>query len=142
MNVIELHSWNAIQPDLEHPDRFVLDLDPDEKLSWRMMTEAAQLAKVLLDEIGLHSFLKTSGGKGYHVVIPVTRRQDEGVFQGGRPAYGADDAGPVFSSPRPEKPRRQDFYRLFAQQQRREHRCGILRARQVGAWGIDAGCMG
>jgi bifunctional non-homologous end joining protein LigD len=75
MNVVELHSWNAVQPDLEHPDRFVLDLDPDPKLSWRMMTEAAQLAKVLLDEIGLKSFVKTSGGKGYHIVIPVTRRQ-------------------------------------------------------------------
>jgi bifunctional non-homologous end joining protein LigD len=75
MNVVELHSWNAVQPDLEHPDRFVLDLDPDPKLSWRMMTEAAQLAKVLLDEIGLKSFVKTSGGKGYHIVIPVTRGQ-------------------------------------------------------------------
>jgi bifunctional non-homologous end joining protein LigD len=76
MNVIELHSWNAVRPDLEHPDRFVLDLDPDPQLSWRMMTEAAQLAKVLLDEIGLKSFIKTSGGKGYHIVIPVSRRQD------------------------------------------------------------------
>jgi bifunctional non-homologous end joining protein LigD len=75
MNVVELHSWNAVQPDLEHPDRFVLDLDPDPNLSRRMMTEAAELAKVLLDEIGLKSFVKTSGGKGYHVVIPLTRRQ-------------------------------------------------------------------
>jgi bifunctional non-homologous end joining protein LigD len=75
MNVVELHSWNAVQPDLEHPDRFVLDLDPDPNLSWRMMTEAVELAKVLLDEIGLKCFVKTSGGKGYHVVIPLTRRQ-------------------------------------------------------------------
>src|SRR6201746_2532037 len=76
MNVIELHTWNAIQPNLEYPDRFVLDLDPDPKLSWRMMTEAAELAKVLLDEVGLKSFIKTSGGKGYHIVIPLTRRQE------------------------------------------------------------------
>ncbi|SAL45640.1 ATP dependent DNA ligase [Caballeronia sordidicola] len=75
MNVIELHTWNAVQPDLQHPDRFVLDLDPDPSLSWKMMTEAAQLAKVLLDEVGLKSFIKTSGGKGYHIVIPLTRRQ-------------------------------------------------------------------
>src|ERR1700726_2896691 len=40
-----------------------------------MMTEAAELAKVLLDEVGLKSFIKTSGGKGYHIVIPLTRRQ-------------------------------------------------------------------
>ncbi|MDR5799005.1 MULTISPECIES: DNA ligase D [Caballeronia] len=76
MNAVELHSWNASQPDLEHPDRFVLDLDPDPSLPWQMMTDAATLAKVLLDEIGLKSFIKTSGGKGYHIVVPVTRRQD------------------------------------------------------------------
>jgi bifunctional non-homologous end joining protein LigD len=76
MNVVELHTWNAVQPDLDHPDRFVLDLDPDPKLSWKMMTEAAELAKVLLDEVGLKSFIKTSGGKGYHIVIPLTRRQE------------------------------------------------------------------
>jgi len=75
MNMVEAHSWNAAQRDLEHPDRFILDLDPDPTLSWQMMTDAAMLAKVLLDEIGLESFVKTSGGKGYHIVVPLTRRQ-------------------------------------------------------------------
>jgi bifunctional non-homologous end joining protein LigD len=75
MNVIELHSWNAVQPDLDHPDRFILDLDPDPALPWQMMVDAATLSKVLLDEIGLESFIKTSGGKGFHIVVPLTRRQ-------------------------------------------------------------------
>jgi bifunctional non-homologous end joining protein LigD len=75
MNVVELHSWNAVQPDLDHPDRFILDLDPDPELSWQMMIDAATLSKVLLDEIGLKSFIKTSGGKGFHIVVPLTRRQ-------------------------------------------------------------------
>ncbi|WP_350029236.1 DNA ligase D [Caballeronia sp. AZ10_KS36] len=75
MNVVELHSWNAAQPDLDHPDRFILDLDPDPELSWQMMVDAATLSKVLLDEIGLKSFIKTSGGKGFHIVVPLTRRQ-------------------------------------------------------------------
>lgn len=75
MNVVELHSWNAVQPDLDHPDRFILDLDPDPELSWQMMLDAATLSKVLLDEIGLKSFIKTSGGKGFHIVVPLTRRQ-------------------------------------------------------------------
>jgi len=52
MNVVELHSWNAVQPHLDHPDRFILDLDPDPTLSWKMMVDAATLSKVLLDEIG------------------------------------------------------------------------------------------
>ncbi len=75
MGVVELHSWNAVAPDLDHPDRVVFDLDPDPALPWGVMTEAAMLLKVVLDELGLRSFPKTSGGKGLHVVVPLTRKQ-------------------------------------------------------------------
>ncbi|XUW93661.1 DNA ligase D (plasmid) [Burkholderia sp. M6-3] len=75
MSVIEIHTWNAVAPDLEHPDRIIFDLDPDPALPWTAMLEAAELLKVVLDEIGLRSFPKTSGGKGFHVVVPLTRRQ-------------------------------------------------------------------
>ncbi len=71
MGTIELHVWNAVAPALDHPDRFVLDLDPDPALPWKRMIEATQLTQTLLDEIGLRSFLKTSGGKGLHVVVPL-----------------------------------------------------------------------
>lgn len=71
MGTIELHCWNAAAPELEHPDRFVLDLDPDPALPWKSMLEATQLTQTLLDEIGLTSFLKTSGGKGIHIVVPL-----------------------------------------------------------------------
>ncbi|RYJ63344.1 DNA ligase D [Pseudomonas songnenensis] len=76
MGTIELHCWNAVAPDLEHPDRFVLDLDPDPALPWKRMIEATQLTQTLLDEIGLASFLKTSGGKGLHIVVPLDRVHD------------------------------------------------------------------
>ncbi|TGP40301.1 DNA ligase D [bacterium M00.F.Ca.ET.228.01.1.1] len=75
MSVVEIHTWNAVAPDLEHPDRIIFDLDPDPALPWAAMHEAAQLLKVVLDEIGLRSFAKTSGGKGFHVIVPLTRRQ-------------------------------------------------------------------
>jgi bifunctional non-homologous end joining protein LigD len=75
MGVLELHTWNAIAPDLDHPDRVIFDLDPDPALPWTTMLEAATLLKVVLDELGLESFPKTSGGKGLHVVVPLTRRQ-------------------------------------------------------------------
>ncbi|KVP75373.1 DNA ligase D [Burkholderia ubonensis] len=75
MGVIELHSWTAVAQDLEHPDRIVFDLDPDPALTWRTMAEAAALLKVVLDELGLVSFPKTSGGKGLHIVVPLTSRQ-------------------------------------------------------------------
>jgi len=74
MNMLELHTWNAIDTDFDKPDRFVLDLDPDPVLPWKAMLEATQLALTLLDELGLTVFLKTSGGKGIHLVVPLTRR--------------------------------------------------------------------
>jgi bifunctional non-homologous end joining protein LigD len=74
MGVLELHAWQARAGRIEQPDRFILDLDPDPVLPWKRVTEAAQLARTLLDEIGLRSFLKTTGGKGLHVVVPIERR--------------------------------------------------------------------
>ncbi|MEX3899659.1 non-homologous end-joining DNA ligase [Paraburkholderia sp. BR10954] len=75
MSVVEIHSWNGVAPDLAHPDRVIFDLDPDPALPWSAMLEAAMLVRVVLDEIGLRSFVKTSGGKGFHIVVPLTRRQ-------------------------------------------------------------------
>lgn len=74
MNMLELHTWNATDKDFDKPDRFVLDLDPDPALPWKAMLDATQLALTLLDELGLKVFLKTSGGKGMHLVVPLTRR--------------------------------------------------------------------
>jgi bifunctional non-homologous end joining protein LigD len=79
MGMLEVHAWNARAPQLETPDRLILDLDPDPALPWKRMIEATQLVLTLLDELGLAAFLKTSGGKGMHVVVPLTRgeRWDE-----------------------------------------------------------------
>lgn len=74
MNMLELHTWNATDKHFERPDRLVLDLDPDPALPWKAMVEATTLTLTLLDEIGLRAFLKTSGGKGIHVVVPLVRR--------------------------------------------------------------------
>ncbi|UVM41874.1 DNA ligase D [Pseudomonas brassicacearum] len=74
MSTVELHTWNATSVDLDKPDRFVLDLDPDPALPWKSMVEATQLTLSVLDELGLKAFLKTSGGKGIHVVVPLTRK--------------------------------------------------------------------
>jgi bifunctional non-homologous end joining protein LigD len=75
MNTIELHTWNGTTLDqLEHPDRMVFDLDPGEGLAFPAVIEATQLTVGLLEQLGLKSFLKTSGGKGMHVVVPVAKR--------------------------------------------------------------------
>ncbi|WP_248914215.1 DNA ligase D [Pseudomonas moorei] len=74
MSMVELHTWNATSDNLDKPDRFVLDLDPDPALPWKRMVEATQLTLSILDELGLKAFLKTSGGKGIHLVVPLTRK--------------------------------------------------------------------
>jgi len=72
MGSVELHTWNANAAHFDRPDRFILDLDPDPTLPWKTMAEATQLTLTLLDELGLRCFLKTSGGKGMHLVVPLT----------------------------------------------------------------------
>jgi bifunctional non-homologous end joining protein LigD len=74
MGTIELHTCNATADKIDRPDCMVFDLDPDPDLPWSSVIEGAQLTKVVLDELGLKSFLKTSGGKGLHIVVPLARR--------------------------------------------------------------------
>jgi bifunctional non-homologous end joining protein LigD len=58
-------------PDAQHPDRITLDLDPDEDLSWADMVRRTELTRALVEGLGLKCFLKTTGGKGLHIVVPV-----------------------------------------------------------------------
>ena len=76
MNTVELHTWNATADKIERPDRLVIDLDPGEGVPWAKVQEAAQLTRTLLTELALVPFLKTSGGKGLHVVVPIKRLYD------------------------------------------------------------------
>jgi bifunctional non-homologous end joining protein LigD len=71
MGTIELHTWGAKVDHIEMPDRITLDLDPDPALPWRSVVEATRLTLAVLDELKLKAFLKTTGGKGMHIVIPL-----------------------------------------------------------------------
>ncbi|MCE9657228.1 MAG: DNA ligase D [Burkholderiales bacterium] len=75
-NVIEFHTWNATTRNPARPDRMVFDLDPGEGVSWKQIQEGTELTRSLLEELGLASFLKTSGGKGLHVIVPIEPKQD------------------------------------------------------------------
>lgn len=74
MNAIEFHTWNSVAARLGKPDRVIFDLDPGDGVKWAHVQEAAQLVRALLSELGLKAWLKTSGGKGLHVVVPLTPR--------------------------------------------------------------------
>lgn len=74
MGVLELHPWGARIDALERPDRVVLDLDPDPTVAWDEVVETAFVVKDALDGLDLESFVKTTGGKGLHVTLPLARR--------------------------------------------------------------------
>jgi bifunctional non-homologous end joining protein LigD len=76
MGTIEFHGWGSLVADVEKPDRLVFDLDPDEGLDWGEVKKAAADLKDHLADIGLTSWPLLSGGKGVHVVVPLTPRAE------------------------------------------------------------------
>lgn len=68
---LEIHPWQAPLADLEHPDQIVMDLDPGEGIAWQDLIDAAREVRERLEKAGLNTFVKTTGGKGIHVVAPL-----------------------------------------------------------------------
>jgi bifunctional non-homologous end joining protein LigD len=81
MGVLEVHPWGSRNEDLEHPDRIIIDLDPDAAIAWPRLAESAAEVRRELAELGLESFLKSTGGKGLHVVIPFEPEYDWAVIK-------------------------------------------------------------
>jgi bifunctional non-homologous end joining protein LigD len=71
MGVLEIHIWGSTAPDIEHPDMLVFDLDPDDAVPWPTLADGALMVREFLRAAGLESFVKTTGGKGLHVVAPI-----------------------------------------------------------------------
>jgi len=72
--VVEFHAWGAHEAHLDTPDRVIFDLDPGEGVAWRDVVNAAVHLRGELEGMGLVPFVKTSGGKGVHIVVPITLR--------------------------------------------------------------------
>ena len=81
MNAIEIHTWNSTRRSIAKPNRLVFDLDPGEGARWTHVVEAASLVRGVLRELGLEAWLKTSGGKGLHVVCPIAARLEFDVVR-------------------------------------------------------------
>jgi bifunctional non-homologous end joining protein LigD len=76
MGVVEIHTWNSTAGDVERPNRIVWDLDPGPDTSWAQTTAAAVLLRGVLQTLGLDAWVKTTGGRGIHVVMPIRRSLD------------------------------------------------------------------
>lgn len=72
MNVLEIHPWGSLAKNPEVPDQMIFDLDPHEDVAWKDIINTALLLHKDLKAAGLESFVKTTGGKGLHVVVPLT----------------------------------------------------------------------
>jgi bifunctional non-homologous end joining protein LigD len=74
--VVELHPWGSRAPKLDRPDRLIFDFDPDDGVNWKELVDGVRVLRALLDDLGLAGFLKTTGGKGLHVVVPIRATLD------------------------------------------------------------------
>jgi bifunctional non-homologous end joining protein LigD len=81
-NTVELHGWGSTMPKWDRPDWVVLDLDPDEALPFSRVRDAAREMRDALKSLSLEAWLKTTGGKGLHVVVPIARRYDWETVRG------------------------------------------------------------
>jgi bifunctional non-homologous end joining protein LigD len=97
--VIELHVWNARIGDVERPDRIVFDIDPGDGMTWKDIVAAARQLRAILDSRDLESWVKTTGGKGLHVVVPFRAEHDwDTVFDFSRQiATEMTDASAVYT---------------------------------------------
>jgi len=79
MGIVEIHTWNSTDDDVEQPNRIVWDLDPGPQVSWRQTADTARRLRDLLATLKLNAWVKTTGGHGLHVVVPIVpkRRWEE-----------------------------------------------------------------
>ncbi len=76
IGVLEIHPWGSTNDNLEHPDRIIIDLDPDISIPWPTLAASALEVRAQLKKLNLESFLKSTGGKGLHIVIPIEPKHD------------------------------------------------------------------
>jgi bifunctional non-homologous end joining protein LigD len=76
MGVLEIHTWNSIFDEVERPNRIVFDLDPGEDVEWPSVVRAARMVRDTLAALQLRSWVKTTGGRGLHIVVPLTPHAD------------------------------------------------------------------
>ena len=143
---LEIHPWGSTVSDWERPDMIVMDLDPGEDVAWTSVIAAAEEVRGRLKNAGLAAFVKTSGGKGLHVVSPVKPKAEwpavEGLHQGDRRFHGRRQPRPLRLDDPEGAPAWQDPDRLFAQSARNDRCRRLFHPRPPGRRRFDAARLG
>ena len=90
---LEFHLWGCHIDDPEHPDRMIIDVDPDTSLSWRQVCDGAEMLRARLEAMGFRPFLRTTGGKGLHLVMALAGGHDWPTVKGFSQAFAQAMAG-------------------------------------------------
>ncbi len=143
--VVEIHPWGSTVDHLEQPDRLIFDLDPGENVPWTAVIEAAHDVRDRLVALGLQSFVKTSGGKGLHVVVPIEPADWDEVKTFTKTVATNDGQGetrPLRRHNREARTQRSHFYRLSAERPRCHRGCSIFDAGVAAGVGFDTPRLG
>ena len=131
-SVLEIHPWGSKISKVETPDRITFDLDPGEDVPWTALIDAANEVRERLRAMRLESFVKTTGGKGLHVVVPLTPKADwdtvKAFAQGLAEAMVNDSPG-KYTATISKRARGGKLHRLLAQWARCDRSRSLLRPR-------------
>jgi len=144
LRVVEIHPWGATVDDIEGPDTLVFDLDPGEGVEWQFVVETAFRLRDMLAAKGHDCWPKTTGGKGLHVMVPISRGMTWDAAHGytGDIAYRSPQRRLIVMSRRRGRPHRQTLHRLLAQWTRHDRNRRILAARTTGISDLRADDLG
>ena len=144
LGVLEVHTWGSASEDPEHPDLLVIDLDPDPAVSWGSRGRSGAVwCATRFGDLGLESFVKTTGGKGLHVCVPVAPRLD---WNGAKQLckrfaeliVRSDPSNSYVATISKQSAQRKNLRRLPPQWSRRDVHCAVLDARAAGSAGCNA----
>ena len=142
MGIVEIHTWNSTDDDIERPNRIVWDLDPGPEVAWKQVVAAATVVRDVLKTLGLESWVKTTGGRGLHVVVPIKPARDWSecleFSRAVSEAIEQDRSAALHDDVRQGRARAEDPDRLPAEQPDQHVGLRVLTARATGSDGVDA----
>ncbi len=146
LGALEIHPWGCKVDRVERPDLMTFDLDPGPGVEWKSVVETAHLLRERLDGLGLQSFVKTTGGKGLHVAVPLTRRSEwddvRSFTEAFTRAVARDFPQKYLATMTKSKRQGKIFIDYFRNNRGRDQRGRLFHPRKAGSAGVRSGNLG